>query len=587
MRKLLYGLALFAFFGLPGSATSDERFERLSKRYLDQFAEFSPVGATALGDHRYDDQLDLVDAAARERHLRWLREMQAETQAIQGDTLSRDDRVDLVLLGHRLSADIWRQTELQEWAWNPLVYTGLAGDSIYNLMAREFAPARERVNNAVKRLEQFPRFFSQVRDALDKPRVPQVHATTAVAQNRGVLSIIDNMILPLASALPESEQARLSNVIDIATEAIEEHQTWLEDALVPAATASYRLPRELWDQKLYYSLHAPISRASIRESAERRVNELHQMMFQLAAPINRKAGRKVASSPSDQHRKDVVRFALEQAYAEVPTADQVVAFAKRSAVMARDFIRDKDLVSLVSDPLEIMLMPEFRRGVSVAYCDSPGPLDVGQKTFYVVSPIPKDWTKEQTHSFLREYNTRSLHVLTIHEAFPGHYLQLAHANRYGGRLRHLLNSGVFIEGWACYAEWMMCEEGFLDHDPLMKLVTLKWYLRDAVNAVLDSAIHVDGMSRDEAMKLMMEDAFQEEREAAGKWKRAQLTSTQLSTYYVGYLEHVALREEAQKRWGEQFQLKEYHDRVLSFGSPPPQLVRALLFDEPIASGAPR
>ena len=226
-------------------------------------------------------------------------------------------------------------------------------------------------------------------------------------------------------------------------------------------------------------------------------------------------------------------------------------------------------------------MPEFRRGVSMAYCDSPGPLDKGQKTFYVVSPVPASWTAEQTHSYLREYNKRSLHVLTIHEALPGHFLQLAHSHRYPGQLRHLFSSGAFIEGWACYTEWMMCEQGYLEHDPLMKLVTLKWYLRDAMNAIIDSAVHIDGISRDEAIRRMMDEAFQEEREAAGKWTRAQLTSVQLSTYFVGYTEHVALRKKAESRWGERFWLKEYHDRVLSYGSPPMQFVEALLFDQPI------
>ena len=233
-------------------------------------------------------------------------------------------------------------------------------------------------------------------------------------------------------------------------------------------------------------------------------------------------------------------------------------------------------------------MPEFRQGVSLAYCDSPGPLEVGQKTFYAVSPVPAKWTEKQTESFLREYNLRSLDVLTIHEAMPGHFLQLAHANRYPGKLRHLFQSGVFVEGWAVYTEWMMCEEGFRDDDPLLKLVTLKWYLRDVTNALLDQAVHVDGISRYDAMQLMVEDAFQEEREAAGKWKRAQLTTAQLSTYFVGYLEQIEMRREAEKAWGDRFNLKTYHDRVLSYGSPPPQFVRALTLDQqiPLRGGEP-
>lgn len=245
------------------------------------------------------------------------------------------------------------------------------------------------------------------------------------------------------------------------------------------------------------------------------------------------------------------------------------------------FVREKDLITLPPDPLDVIVMPEFRRGVSLAYCDSPGVLDVGQETFYAVAPLPKSWTDEQVNSFLREYNLRSIDNLTIHEAMPGHFVQLAHSNRYPGKLRAVLSSGVFIEGWAVYTERMMVDAGFRNHDPLMKLIMMKSYLRGVANAILDQAIHTEGITREQAMRLMMEDTFQEEREAAGKWIRAQLTSTQLSTYFVGYLEHTDLRREAEQAWGEDFKLKTYHDKVLCFGSPPVKFVRALLLGKEI------
>ena len=234
-------------------------------------------------------------------------------------------------------------------------------------------------------------------------------------------------------------------------------------------------------------------------------------------------------------------------------------------------MRAKNFVTVPAEPLDIILMPEFQRGVAVAYCDSPGPLDKGQRTFYAVSPIPDDWTPAQVDSFLREYNTRSIANLTIHEAMPGHYLQIAHSNRYPSVLRAMLGSGPFVEGWAVYAERVMQEQGFRADDPLMRLVQLKWYLRSITNAIMDSAMHVDGMTRDQAMQLMTETGFQEEREAAGKWVRAQLTSAQLSTYFVGYQEHADTRAEAERRAGARFDLKAYHDGVLSFGSPPVRL----------------
>ena len=180
-----------------------------------------------------------------------------------------------------------------------------------------------------------------------------------------------------------------------------------------------------------------------------------------------------------------------------------------------------------------------------------------------------------------EYNVRSIHDLTVHEAMPGHFVQLALANQYPGKLRGVLASGTFIEGWAVYAEQMMADQGLLDHDPLMRLIARKWYLRGIANAILDQAIHTDGISREQAMRLMMEDTFQEEREAAAKWTRAQLTAAQLSTYFVGYLEHADLRREMESKRQDQFQMKDYHDQVLSFGSPPVKFVRALMLELPI------
>jgi uncharacterized protein (DUF885 family) len=276
-----------------------------------------------------------------------------------------------------------------------------------------------------------------------------------------------------------------------------------------------------------------------------------------------------------------IRAALALANAESPKRDQVVATAQAELAKATDFVRSKDLITLPDAPVQVIPMPEFQRGVTVAYCDSPGPLDKNLATFYAVSPIPDDWDAAKVASYLREYNTRAIAELSVHEAMPGHYVQLWHSNKHPSTLRAVLSSGSFVEGWAVYAEHMMAEQGFLDNDPLYRLIQLKWYLRGIANAILDQAIQVDGMSRDDAMKLMTEQTFQEEREAAGKWTRAQLLAAQLPTYFVGVQEHLDLRHEIEQREGDKFNLKHYHDTVLSFGSPPARYVRELMLDLPI------
>ncbi len=352
---------------------------------------------------------------------------------------------------------------------------------------------------------------------------------------------------------------------------------------MPAAQGDFRLGAELYDAKLRFALVSTLSRQEIRARAQSELIATRADMYSIARSVlaGRPGAPALPESPSPDQQQTAIAAALELAYADRPPRDAVFETARSAFEQARNFVRAKDLVTLYDDPLDIIPMPQFQRGVALAYCDSPGPLDKGQKTFFAVSPIPDDWSEAQTASFLREYNKRSIDDLTIHEAMPGHYVQLMHANRYDSALRAVLSSGTFIEGWAVYTERLMVEEGFLDGDPLMHLIQLKWYLRTIANAILDQGVHVEGMSRDAAMQLMMHDTFQEEREASGKWVRAQLTATQLPTYFVGVQEQLALREDARQKWGRTFTLKRYHDAALAYGSPPVRYVRELLFNLPI------
>lgn len=567
---------------------TDLSFEAISKRYLDEMMALTPVNATALGDHRFDDRLDDVSAAGYQRRTVLAHELLAEVQALDAKQLSRANQVDARLLRNELEYQIWRVDQLAEWRWNPLLYTELAGDSVYGLLSRDFAPLPERLRHVGARLAELPRLLEQVRASLIPERVPGIHAETAVKQNSGVLSLIDQLIVPQLGTLSDEDQATLKSAIAQARSAIAQHQLWLEKKLLPAAQGHFRLGATLYDAKLRFTLDSPLSRQEIRTRAQAELIRTRAAMYNIAREVlqNQQGAPPLPAEPAPEEQQVAIAAALELAYAQQPARDEVFETARRAFDATSAFVRAHDLVTLYDDPLEIMPMPEFQRGVALAYCDPPGPLERGQTSFYVISPIPDDWTQTQVKSFLREYNTRSIDILTIHEAMPGHYVQLMHASRYRSPLRAVLASGSFIEGWAVYSERMMIEEGFLDGEPpgdapLMHLIQLKWYLRTIGNAILDQAVHVDGISRDEAMHLMTHDTFQEEREAAAKWTRAQLTSAQLPTYFVGVQEHLALREEVRKKWGRSFTLKRYQDTVLSFGSPPVRYARELTLDLPI------
>jgi len=586
-RTVAFAVALLVLLcqALPAVAatSADARFQALSARFVDEFGRYSPVYATALGDHRYDGELDDLSAAGRARSLDWVKGVQAELASIDRSALARDNQVDAAMLDNQLRYAAWSEEKYRDWSWDPLVYTQLSGQALYGLLARDFAPLPARLRSLTSRLEQLPRLLEQARANLVPARVPAIHAETAVKQNPGVLSLVDQLVAPNLGVLETADRERLERAIGLARAAVQDHQKWLEGTLVPAARGEFRIGRELYDEKLAFALMSPLSRQEIRARAESEVSRVRGEMYAVARTVlaGRAGAPPLPDAPTPAEQQAAIAAALELAYADRPARADVVELARATLAETTAFVRARDFVTVPDEPLEIILMPEFQRGVAVAYCDSPGPLDKGQRTFYAVSPIPQDWTDAQVDSFLREYNSRSIANLTIHEAMPGHYLQIAHSNRHPSVLRAMLSSGPFVEGWAVYTERVMHEQGFRGGDPLMRLVQLKWYLRTATNAIIDSAIHVDGMTREQAMKLMTETGFQEEREAAGKWVRAQLTAAQLSTYFVGYLEHADLRAEAERRWGERFALKAYHDRALSYGSPPVRFARALMFEEPV------
>ncbi len=566
-----------------GDAAVDAAFADLSKRALDTWMQLSPVSATQIGDHRYDSELDDLSAAGQQKTLAAYKALLGELDKIEVAKLGRENQVDAAILRNQLQSEIWNAEVLQSGKWDPQLYNGIAGSAIYGLMAREFAPLPERLKSATARMEKLPAIFAQARENLDPARVPKIHAETVAKQNKGILSIVDTFITPHIGELPQADQQRLQAAIDGLKKAVDEQQTWLDKILVPNAKGDFRIGAEKYDQKLKFALSSSLSRQEIGERARAELKRVREDMYGIAQTVlkDKPGAPEMPAQPTDEQQQKAIEAALELAYADKPARDKVVDDAKAALEQSTAFVREHDLMTLPDAPVDIILMPEFQRGVAVAYCDSPGPLDKNLKTFYAVSPIPDDWNDKQVDSFLREYNSRMIHLLSIHEGTPGHYLEGWHSAKFPSTLRAVLRSGLFAEGWAVYTERMMQEQGYLNNDPLFHLVQLKFYLRTISNAILDQGVHVDNWDREKAMHLMTHDAFQQESEAAGKWVRAQLTSAQLPTYFVGAQEHFDTRKAVQEKLGDKFNLKAYHDQVLSYGAPPVRFARQLMLDQPI------
>ncbi|PZS86408.1 DUF885 domain-containing protein [Stenotrophomonas maltophilia] len=566
-----------------GDAAVDAAFADLSKRALDTWMQLSPVSATQIGDHRYDSELDDLSAAGQQKTVAAYKALLGELDKIEVAKLGRENQVDAAILRNQLQSEIWNAEVLQSGKWDPQLYNGIAGSAIYGLMAREFAPLPERLKSATARMEKLPAIFAQARENLDPARVPKIHAETVAKQNKGILSIVDTFITPHIGELPQADQQRLQAAIDGLKKAVDEQQTWLDKTLVPNAKGDFRIGAEKYDQKLKFALSSSLSRQEIGDRARAELKRVREDMYGIAQTVlkDKPGAPEMPAQPTDEQQQKAIEAALELAYADKPARDKVVDDAKAALEQSTAFVREHDLMTLPDAPVDIILMPEFQRGVAVAYCDSPGPLDKNLKTFYAVSPIPDDWNEKQVDSFLREYNSRMIHLLSIHEGTPGHYLEGWHSAKFPSTLRAVLRSGLFAEGWAVYTERMMQEQGYLNNDPLFHLVQLKFYLRTISNAILDQGVHVDNWDREKAMHLMTHDAFQQESEAAGKWVRAQLTSAQLPTYFVGAQEHFDTRKAVQEKLGDKFNLKAYHDQVLSYGAPPVRFARQLMLDQPI------
>lgn len=539
-------------------------FTTLARQVLDEMLERHPESATALGDHRFDHRLSDRSEAALDDEARWAGRRLDDLRALDPGALPPAERVDAEIVTTALERRRFELEELREHEWDALLAN--PGTAVYVLLARDFAPLGDRLRSVAGRLAAVPAALDTARRSL--VGMPRVHVETAIGQFTGTRTLLAT---ELERALGDEPglRAEVEPVRDRAIEAIDEHVEWLRSRL-DAANRDPRLGAAAYSRKLALTLDTASDADAVLARAE-------ADLARVEARIEETAARLDGGESAGRVRRVLDRLADEGAVDN----DSIVGLCEQAMAETTEFVREHDLVTVHDDPVRIIVMPEIHRGVAVAYCDPPGPLETTPlPTYFAVSPTPEDWTEERVRSFFREYNAHMLHNLTVHEAMPGHVLQLAHNKRYDAAVpvRKALWSGPFVEGWAVYAEELMADAGYRADQGLadaLRMQQLKMQLRMTINAILDARVHAHGMTEDEAMRLMMERGHQEEGEAAGKWRRALLTSAQLSTYYVGYVEVrdvavdlAAARSDATAR--------QRHDEMLAHGSPPPRHLRTLL-----------
>src|SRR5213596_1812484 len=400
-------------------------------------------------------------------------------------------------------------------------------NSLYLLVARDFAPAEKRIPSLRERMEKIPGVVAQAKANLQHP--PRIHTETAIEQTQGAINLVQTELAPLLDQAPQMKK-ELTPLQDKTAAALEDYKKWLQKDLLPRSDGDFRLAEEKYRKKLRFALASDLPMEEILKRAKTDLEQTQTAIYETALPLYKKDFPNADPAAAGLADKRKVTAAVLGKLAEQhPNDATVVDYAKKITVEATGFVKQHDLVTVPNVPLNVIAMPEFKRGVAIAYCDAAGPLEKNGKTLFAVAPTPKDWSKERKESFFREYNNYMIRDLTVHEAMPGHFLQLARSNEFRAPtlVRATFQSGPFIEGWAVYCEQVMAEQGY--GGPEVKMQQLKMRLRAICNAILDQSIHAGNMTEKEAMDLMTKQGYQQEGEAVAKWKRARLTSAQLST----------------------------------------------------------
>ncbi|MDX1930577.1 MAG: DUF885 domain-containing protein [Pirellulaceae bacterium] len=559
--------------------TADKRLEEFFKAHLEETFALRPFDATLLGDHRFDHLLDDISAQARKRWLTQLREkLAALTKEFEQADLSADGKVDYTILRDDLVRSIWLAENTQPFEEDPRTYGNYINDSVYSLLTQSTLPKEKNVENAIARMTQIPRIVATARETISNPPKPILE--TAILQNKGAINFYESGIFELIG--PTSQIASLKKAAADVVVELKKHQLFLEKEVLPKARGDWRLGKDKFSRKLEMVLDVGWDADRVLQEAETEFIRVQRDMYVVARQLwSRYFPNKPLPPDDEAGRRATIALVTGAVSQEHGQPEALILDARATVRSIQDFIREKDILRLPeTDRCQVIEMPEFRRGNSLAYLDSALPLDPNGSSYYAVSPPPAIWGEEKVRSFLEEYNRHMLQILTIHEAYPGHYVQLEYSNRSPSLIRRVLQSGVFIEGWAVYTEQMMLDQGYGNGELALRLNQLKFYLRAVANAILDHKMHCTEMTDDEALKFLVNDAYQSEGEARLKIVRAKQSSVQLSTYFVGRMAHYRLRQEIQREMGDAFELGRFHEAVLDHGSVPvkllPQLVRTRL-----------
>jgi uncharacterized protein (DUF885 family) len=572
------GKAVAAAAAVPALKVASERwqdrqFDNLSNQFLNALWRIDSESAIYAGKYDTAATLTVFDKAEQDKELAFIDEWKGKFAAVNASKLSAKQRTDLGLLVNKLDSDRFRLTTLREWEWNPASYN-VAGplDLILNT---EYAAQPQRLRTLLKRIASIPAYYEAARANIVNPT--REHTRLAIKQAPGVQTVLTEVDkVAQASILTPVEKQLFTQRVNAALNAVDGYVAFLTEMdkqMDTKGRRSFRLGKELYEQKFAYDIQSASTAEQTYQKALAAREDLLANMDKLSDELwDKTMGG--GAKPTDRFAK--IGMVIDKLSARHVAREDFVNEIKRQIPTLQDWVTSHNLLTLdPNKPLEVRATPAYAAGVAGASIDAPGPYRPQDRTWYNVTPLDGA-TPEAAESSLREYNHWILQILNIHEAIPGHYAQLVYANRSPSIVKSIFGNGAMVEGWAVYGERMMLESGYGDNAPEMWLMYSKWNLRSVTNTILDYSVHVLGMTEEQAIDLLTRQAFQTRSEAVEKWHRVQVSSVQLTSYFSGYSEIMELREQRKQQLGAKFNLKEFHEQFLSYGSAPVRVIKGLM-----------
>ena len=553
---------------------NDRYMDSLSMQFVTALWRIDPEDGIYVGKFDAAAKLTIPDAATRAKKLAFIDEWLDKFGKLNADKLSPNQRTDLAVLLNKLQYERWQLTTFREFEWNPAEYN--VAQAFDLILTTEYAAKAQRLRTILKRLADVPAYYQAAQASIVNPT--HEHTQLAIQQAPGTLVVLADLgKAAQESILTPQEKAIFAQRIANAGTAVVAWVDFLTDLDKSQAqmqrARSFRIGKDLYEQKFAFEIQSASTGEQTYRKALAARDELLTRMDGLADQLWDKT-MGAAAKPADRYQK--IGMVIDKLSLQHTTAADFLPEIRRQIPQLQEYVIKNNLVTIdPSKPLVVRETPLYQRGVAGASIDAPGPYRPKDKTYYNVTPLD-GLTPEQAESSLREYNNWMLQILNIHEAIPGHYTQLMNANRSPSLVKALFGNGAMVEGWAVYGERMMLESGYVDNAPELWLMWCKWNLRSVSNTILDYSVHVLGMTRDQAMDLLVRQAFQTPQEAAEKWRRAQLSSVQLSSYFSGYSDIMELRERRKEQLGDRFNLKQFHDQFLSYGNAPVKIIGQLM-----------